>query len=922
MSPNLASRIIRTPLPFDAEAAADIADLYPDQVKAVADLLMGTAGCSLFLRGLLEKERTWLAHALTQDPVTVADDILADLSPRPEAELRPALRRAKRRMALWVALMDLGGVWTLQDVTAALTNLADHAVDTALKSALLVELNRGKVPGDGPDDLTDAAGVTVLAMGKMGAGELNYSSDIDLIFLFDNTRFTGPDVGEARAAFIRATRKTCAMLSDITADGYVFRTDLRLRPDAAVTPVCVAIDAAEQYYESVGRTWERAAFIKARACAGNIAVGAAFIDRLRPFVWRRHLDFAAIQDAYDMRKAIRDHKGLHGDRLDGRDLKLGRGGIREIEFFTQTRQLIAGGRDATLRSARTVDALRCLAEGDWIDHQTADALIADYRSHREVEHRLQMVADAQTHLLPKSEQGFDRIARMMGQGDTGAFRAELRTRLDRVAGLTEAFFRPDNGAAAPRGDDPPIVKGWARYPAMRSARAVEIFERLKPDLLKRLGEATKPEEAFAAFDGFLSGLPAGVQIFSLFEANPKLRAMIVDIAATAPPLARYLSRHSRVLDAVIGGDFFAPWPDQLSLQAGLGAALQAAPDYEAQLDAARLWAKEWHFRIGVHHLRGLTDATQAGAQYADLAQSVLAALYPAVLGHLARRHGAPPGRGAVILAMGSLGGGWLNAHSDLDLIVIYDADGNDTSDGPRPLAARPYYARLTQSLITALSAPTAQGKLYDVDMRLRPSGKQGPVATSLAAFQRYHAEEAWTWEHLALTLARPVAGPEQVQVDVAAARRAILGAPHDRAQVLSDLVDMRARLASQAGQLSAYEAKLGAGRAQDIALLAQTAAVLSGQAAGTIPEQLLQAAGWIPDDSIATLTRMHNLCRSVQSAGRLVADGAVSDTTLGQGGAQVLLRETGQPDLAKLNAHLTQLASECDRIITDALAAP
>ncbi|MDE3029823.1 MAG: glutamine-synthetase adenylyltransferase, partial [Paracoccaceae bacterium] len=440
-------------------------------------------------------------------------------------------------------------------------------------------------------------------------------------------------------------------------------------------------------------------------------------------------------------------------------MKLGPGGIREIEFFTQTRQLIAGGRDPDLRVRGTVEGLARLAEKGWVTAEVATDLTALYRAHREVEHRLQMVQDAQTHDLPTAPDGFDRLARFMGEGDTSRFRSALKARLERVEALTEGFFAPTDVAPLP--DLSPaaqeIVAGWRNYPALRSARAVEIFKRLRPEILTRLARAANPDEALRQVDGFLAGLPAGVQIFSLFEANPSLIDLIIDIASTAPGLAQYLARNSGVLDAVIGGAFFSPWPGRAALWADLAQALDAVPDYERKLDAARRWAKEWHFRIGVHHLRGLIDGFEAGTQYADLAEAVVAAVWAPCLAEFARKHGAPPGRGAVVLGMGSLGAGRLHSASDLDLIVIYDPDGLEASEGPRPLAARPYYARLTQALVTALTAPMAEGRLYEVDMRLRPSGRQGPVATAIDAFRSYQVTEAWTWEHLALTRARAIA---------------------------------------------------------------------------------------------------------------------------------------------------------------------
>ncbi|MCX8509452.1 MAG: glutamine-synthetase adenylyltransferase, partial [Rhodobacteraceae bacterium] len=353
------------------------------------------------------------------------------------------LRDRAHLEALLAGLADLGGVWRLEEVTGALTRLADQAVHQSFTALVGDEIRRGKIPGARPEDAASAAGMVALAMGKMGADELNYSSDIDLICLFDESRYSLADAAEARASFIKVVRRMTALLSDLTEGGYVFRTDLRLRPDASVTPVCLSMAAAEAYYEAQGRTWERAAFIKARPCAGDRAAGERFLKSLTPFVWRRHLDFAAIQDAHDMRLRIRDHKGLHGPiTLEGHNMKLGQGGIREIEFFTQTRQLIAGGRDPDLRSRATVPALAALSAKGWVSAGVADELTDLYRAHREVEHRVQMVADAQTHDLPTTTEGFDRLARMMGEGDTNRLRRTLLDRLARVAELTEGFFAP------------------------------------------------------------------------------------------------------------------------------------------------------------------------------------------------------------------------------------------------------------------------------------------------------------------------------------------------------------------------------------------------------------------------------------------------------------------------------------------------
>ncbi len=923
---SFADRITRLPIALETDRANAIVGLFPSAPEPLRDLLKGTAGTSPYLAGLIEKEADWVLDALAHDDVVARET--AGFEELDTAQLAVALRRAKRRVALQTALADLGGVWPLEQVTRALSDLADRATDLALRAHVAQERSRGKLPATD----ADAGGIFALAMGKGGAYELNYSSDIDLIVLFDETAYAEEDLHEARAALIRATRKMAATLSDVTEHGYVFRTDLRLRPDASVTPVCISAAAALAYYEAEGRTWERAAFIKARAVAGNIAAGERFLREIRPFVWRKHLDFAAIQDAHDMRLRIRDHKGL-GGRLDvpGHDLKLGRGGIREIEFFTQTRQLIAGGRDPDLRCRDTVGGLTALARKGWIAPEIADRLAAHYREHREIEHRLQMVNDAQTHALPRDAEGLAVIAAMMGQDDPHAWAERLKSRLHEVHDLTESFFSPCDAAPRPKLSDSAqaIIDRWQHYPALRSQRARQVFNRIEPELLTRMAGAGQPEEALTRFDGFLAGLPSGVQLFSLFEANPHLIDLIVDICGTAPGLSAYLARHPGVLDAVLAGSFFSAWPGALSLREDLARQLQIAltapgGGYERALDAARRWAHEWHFRIGVHHLRGLIDADEAAGQYADLADACTAALAPVTAQDFAGRHGPAPGRGAVILGMGSLGARQLNAGSDLDLIVIYDAQGQDASEGPKPLAARAYYARLTQALITALSAPTAEGRLYEVDMRLRPSGRQGPVATSVQSFENYQMTEAWTWEHLALTRARVVAhmgaGAASLADEIEALRLAVLRARGSDPRVMPDLAEMRARIFAAKPVDGAWEAKLGPGGLQDIDLMAQSCALRAGSSArGTLAQlRAGRRADLLTAEQAETLSSSYRLLWRLQATARLLTERPLNVDEIGQGGQQMLLRETSSSNLEQLAGKLSA-ATEAAAAILDEL---
>jgi glutamate-ammonia-ligase adenylyltransferase len=922
---SIAARMTRCPRAFDPQQGKAILEFFPDVPKEHMSLIQGAAGSSPYLRGLCQSEATWLAQAL-DTPEESFENAVAEAASAPEDQVPLALRHAKRRVALIIAMADLAGVWTLEDVTSRLSAFADVAVSAALKASLAVELRRGKVPGMTEADLADAAGMVVLAMGKMGAGELNYSSDIDLICLFDETRFDPADYDTARGAFVRATRTMAAMLNDRTADGYVFRTDLRLRPDPSVTPVCMAMARAEAYYESLGRTWERAAYIKARPCAGDLASGERFLETLSPFVWRRHLDFAAIEDAHNMRLRIRAHKGISRDiTLPSHNMKLGRGGIREIEFFTQTQQLISGGRDADLRVRGTVEGLTRLAEKEWIPLDVAASLSDHYRFHRTVEHRLQMVHDAQTQELPGNPEGFERLAALMDL-ERPVLETALLDRLTKVHRQIETFFNPDDHHVDPVDDaiadlDADLIARWSSYPALRSDRATQIFERLKPEILSRLAASVDPKAALLAFDGFLSGLPAGVQLLAMFEARPQLLDLLVDIAGTAPGLAHYLSRNATVFEAVIGGQFFTPWPGGEALRADLSGKLEAQEDYENQLNTARYWAKEWHFRTGVHHLRGLIDAEEAGQQYADLASAVVAALWPKVLFEFSKKHGPPPGRGAVVLGMGSLGAEKLNAGSDLDLIVIYDAASDDSSDGRRPLPARTYYARATQSLITALTVPMSEGRLYEVDMRLRPSGNQGPVATSWAAFQDYQQREAWVWEHLALTRARVVAGPEDLGRDVEAFRCALLKDRGQMARVLPGVVDMRSRIRLAKTPESGWDTKLGAGRMQDIELVSQASALMTAAAARGVRESVEagQKSGWLSETQVKVLLEAYDLCWTITQIAKLLGDKALEVDRLGQGGLAMLLRDTGQPDLDSLQRVLDESVAEAADVIDDLL---
>ncbi|MBT6436695.1 MAG: glutamine-synthetase adenylyltransferase [Rhodobacteraceae bacterium] len=914
-------QINKVPTPFNKEAGEAIALLFSSQPNKINQLIRGVGGCSPYLKGLLEIEYEWVLSALgSQENILNAE--FSRLKKTPSSEIKTALRVTKRRVALWSALCDFSGIWELNDVTNMLTQFADLACQLALKVALETELSRGNIPGLEIDHSPEKTGMFVLAMGKMGAHELNYSSDIDLICFFDETQFLEEKYFDARKGFIRATRLMSSILSDLTEDGYVFRTDLRLRPDPSVNPVCIATETAERYYESLGRTWERAAYIKARVVAGDTKAGINFLHSLTPFVWRKYLDFAAIEDAHDIRLRIREHKGLGGAlKLLGHNIKLGSGGIREIEFFTQTRQLIAGGRDIDLRVRGTIDGLKNLSKKGWINKTVSEKLISHYTLYRNIEHRLQMVHDAQTHDLPKSIEGMERLSCMMGT-TPDLLAKDLLFSLKEVNQLTEGFFKPTklDLTFSLSEMETKVVDRWRSYPSLRSPRAEHIFNRLRPKILEKIRSTDKSNNALIAFDKFLVGLPTGVQLFSLFEANPQLIDLLVDIVGTAPALANHLAKSPVVFDAVIGGDFWTPWPKLTTLERQLSNLIKLETDYEQKLEVSRKWKKEWHFRIGVHLLRGITNVNQAGTQYAELAETVLKVIFPVVISEFSKKYGKPPGRGASIFSMGSLGATHLNSTSDLDLIVIYDAEGIEFSDCPTPLNSRLYYTRLTQALVTAMTVEMSQGKLYEVDMRLRPSGRKGPVATSWTSFKDYQTNEAWAWEHLALTRGRVICGNSELSINIEDFRLQLIKNVRPEVAVRS-LKEMREKIQKIDLNNNKWEFKQGIGRMQDIELFSQLSTVINGQVTRDVSSGLIAGSesGLLTNTQLDQILKTYKFLKEMNMATRLINDPSQEFEKISTSGHSFILKLTKINTIKALNKNFEFQTKRVAKIINTVL---
>ncbi len=822
--------------------------------KAVS-LLRAAAGNAPFLARLLQREADLLPRLLQGDPDTLRDELLAQcaeaMATAPDiGNLMDHARAAKSRIALLTALADISGAWPLEKVTGALSRLADVVIEAACCWLLARAGAKGEVELRDKAHPTKGSGLIVIAMGKHGANELNYSSDIDIIVFYEPDGLTFNNGLDPATFFVRLTRDLVKILQEPTHGGYVFRTDLRLRPDAGATNVAISAVAAEAYYESMGQNWERAAMIKARECAGDMEAGRRLMEMLTPFVWRRYLDFAAIEDIHSLKRQIHAHGGHATIAIEGHDIKLGRGGIREIELFVQIQQLIGGGKTPALRGRETVPMLQALVDEGWIDASVASELTQSYRFLRTLEHRLQMVNDEQTHRLPKTAEGVRCISKFMGYSDDTKFRADLTHHLTQVQTHYAGLFEREPSLAEEAGslvftgadDDPDTietlsglgfsspalvistVRKWhfGRIPATRAPRSRELLTKLTPTILRALSTVDNPDQAFVRFDAFLSGQPAGVQFFSLLFQNPALLDLLASIMGSAPMLARYMSDHPNVLEAVIAADFYGPLAGPEQRDDEVDEALSHADGFEQTLDLARIYAREQLFQIGVQVLTGTAPAREAGPAYADLATALVHGLMPVAEAEIRRDHGEVPGGDIAVVAMGKLGGREMAATSDLDLIAIYEFEGNAAvSDGTRPLDGVRYYTRVCQRLISALTAPTAEGPLYEVDMRLRPSGHAGPLATRLRSFVTYHQESAWTWEKMALTRARVITGSPRMRKMVGDAIRDALCQTREAGATARDVVNMRERVFAELGSDALWDIKHGRGGLVDLEFIAQ-----------------------------------------------------------------------------------------------------
>ena len=895
---------------------------------------------SPYLTHLIEHNAEFSSRAFSENPSQLLEQICGSLAVTDNLAVH--LRQKKSEAALLIAIADISGHWSVVEVTAALTKFADACLSAAINYLLREAQGRNKLTLLNEANPSLGCGYVALAMGKHGAGELNYSSDIDLIILYD------PDVArlatgvEPSMFFVRFTRDLVALLQNMDEHGYVFRVDLRLRPDPRATQVAISLEAAAIYYENQGQNWERAAMIKARPAAGDLALGAEFLKRLTSYIWRKYLDYAAIADVQSLKRQIHAVKG-HGEiAVRGHNLKLGRGGIREIEFFVQTQQLIAGGRNPKLRGLRTLEMLDALAQEKWIAPKTADELKSAYCFLRMLEHRAQMVDDQQTHLVPEKIEAFENYARFCGFENGDALATKLTATLQTVQRHYAALFEDagelsgDLGSLVFTGgeDDPATletlqnmgysqaseisatIRGWhfGRYAATRTARARELLTELMPKLLKTLAQTGEADAAFLAFDLFLKALPAGIQFFSMVKAKPDLLDLIALSLSAAPRLAQQLSQQPRTLEAVVAPDFFTARVTAENLTHEINAIIPSDTPRDEAMDRARVLARELMFKVGVRILSETLTAEEAGQDYSLIADAIIRKLLNIVLAELEASHGAVPGGQCAVIAMGKLGSCEMTASSDLDLILVYDHGASaEMSDGAKSISINQFYARLTQRFVTALTAPTVEGSLYEVDLRLRPSGSKGPVAVSLSSFIDYQATSAWTWEKLALTRARVVAGDAALVTKLNAAIATSLCAKRDTDQTRKDVSDMRALMLREQKNLSLWDIKKVEGGLVDVEFIAQYLQLVHANTEPRILQtnthaSLLQAARlkFLDADDAEQLLEAIAVYQRLTQLLRLCLTETYDPSRATKNMNQAVCRAAKMPDINATEAHLSE----------------
>ena len=720
----------------------DFAEAFPDTPAGNA-MLATIFGASPFLGRCVIRDPGYVRALWEQGPDRCVDDVVTQLQALPcdadRSSVASALRLARRRVALAVGLADIAQAWDLKAVTSALTRFAETACSVAFRQLLTELSRRGALDLADSEDPERDSGLIALGLGKLGGCELNYSSDIDLILLYDPTTVPTDRRYEIASNLIKLARSFVALLAEPTVEGRVFPVDLRLRPDPVSMPLVVSTESALRYYEQRGQTWERAALIKARPVAGDIKAANAFLDQLKSFVWRSDLDFTTVQDLHGIKKRIdAQHRGGQIG-VPGQNLKLGRGGIREIEFFAQAHQLVWGGTDRSLRTPATCASLRALTESGRIPVKVSQALTAAYTYLRGVEHRIQMVADKQTHSLPTDRAELETLARFLGHPSDAAFAQELEGHLRQVEQQYESFFELpremteasaatalSHGSAsdsisrlermgfrnAERAFE--IIEKWrtGRSLAARDARALRLLQALTPSLVIAMCGTQDPDLAMDRFDRMIDRIPDGYQAFTLFQANLHVMETVAEIMVSAPKIGALLTARPSLLEDLLDPKTDSSPPGRTALEASVTTLMQDAGEYGDAVDRLREWVEASRFRVGVQVLFRSLDPLDAPPLLSDIADCAVSMLLRRAETEVADKHGHNPGAGTAVVATGRFGTRALSFESGLEIEFRHFAPQGRSSGDPVGTSAADYGREIEALVLSGLRGRPGQRQIY------------------------------------------------------------------------------------------------------------------------------------------------------------------------------------------------------------------
>lgn len=906
---------------------------HPDVIKALSSSKQGE------LRPMIMSLADEIMH---KTELITSDTPLPD-----EQKLSSHLRICKARIALLLAIAEITNILHVSETARYLSIFAEKVTQQALHYSLRALKTKKLI------DFAhvETSGIFILGMGKLGSRDLNYSSDIDVIILYEPSRITYIGNKSLQDAMNMIAHNIVSMLNERTEEGYVFRTDLRLRPDPASTPPSIKVSAATAYYETVGQNWERAAMTKARIIAGDKETGEHFLATIKPFMWRKSLDFSAISDILSIKRQMNQGDSEH-ITLAGHNVKTGYGGIREIEFLAQLHQLIWGGKQRELQIKNTIQIVKALAQLEHISQEDAEQLTKNYYFLRLVEHRLQMANDQQTHSLPNDDEGLNQLAHFMHYEDAKIFKKTLCSTLKHVHDVYNNAFNDETSLSAGElgnlvftgveHDSPTLrtlegmgfqhpknissaIQDWHKgnRRCTRSSRPRTLLTELTPQILSALSDTINPDGAFKRFDVFLSALPSGVQLFSLFISNPELIILISRIMGSAPALGEALSREPHLLESVLTGDFYGDLQTPESLSKQLRVELSYLDSEDRMMEIIHRFKREKEFQVGIQLIDQMVSVETAGTFLTHVADIVLNEVYIIVKSIFEERYGVIENSELAVIALGKMGSHELTFASDIDLIFTYYYDNHTPtySDGEKSLDAATYYNRLVQRFVGMLTAATRHGILYDIDTRLRPFGKDSALAVTTDALHTYYLETAWVFERLALNRARTVIGSAKISESLNKNIATYIAYPLPREHIAHAIKDMRKRIiASHKDSGNPWNIKHHPGGLMDVDFLIQYHTMCAAEKHPALAStndayirlDLMLESNIINSQEHETLTQSRKLMTSLLFYLRLCGGGTLQEETAPQGLRNILSTAHNMDSFKELKDMLIK----CEKKIT------